>query len=37
MVTAGAAAAMCVEKNCAPAELDGVEVRKKLAAMGAKL
>ena len=34
---AGAAAAMCVEKNCAPAELDGVEVRKKLAAQGARL
>lgn len=34
---AGAAAAMCVKRNCAPAELDGVEVRRELAAKGARL
>lgn len=34
---AGMAAAMCVEKNCAPAELSGAEVRKNLAAAGAWL
>lgn len=34
---AGMAAAMCVEKNCTPAELSGEEVRKNLAAAGARL
>ncbi len=34
---AGMAAAMCVEKNCSPAELQGEEVRKNLAAAGAWL
>ena len=34
---AGMAAAMCVEKNCSPAELQGEEVRKNLADAGAWL
>jgi hypothetical protein len=34
---AGMAAAMCVEKNCSPAELQGEEVRKNLAIAGAWL
>lgn len=34
---AGMAAAMCVQKNCSPSELDGIEVRRNLAAAGARL
>ena len=34
---AGMAAAMCVERDCEPASLDGAEVRKKLAQAGAWL
>ena len=34
---AGMAAAMCVEQKCTPAELPGEEVRKNLAAAGARL
>jgi hypothetical protein len=31
------AAAMCIEQKCPPAELSGEEVRKNLAAAGARL
>jgi len=34
---AGVAAAMCAAKGCAPAELDGAEVRRKLVEAGARL
>ena len=34
---AGVAAALCAKKNCAPSDLDGVEVRRTLAAAGARL
>jgi len=34
---AGVAAALCVRKSCAPVELDGAEVRRELAAAGARL
>ena len=34
---AGVAAALCARKNCAPDELDGSEVRRLLAAAGARL
>ena len=34
---AGMAASLCVKKQCAPADLDGVLVRKELAAAGAWL
>jgi glycine/D-amino acid oxidase-like deaminating enzyme len=34
---AGVAAALCARKNCAPCELDGAEVRRQLAAAGARL
>ena len=34
---AGMAAALCLRQNCTPAELDGIQVRQKLAAEGAWL
>ena len=34
---AGVAAALCAKKNCSPADLDGAEVRRLLAAAGARL